>query len=199
MTVVVWTPPYSWHTYQRPKFKSVLESGFYSIFNASSVRTATKSPQTPWYRHESTSMGAFSTLIDAVLFFFFLVISVAVPLIDGQTCLPINYYPEILVDIKKWYSHEYGDYLVAEKPAFFVGLVWLELLFQWPLAIVNLYAISASKSWYRTTCLISGVSTFTSMVCISNYRSLKMSLLHFWIQFFPDPLRCRFLICDYIF
>ncbi|KAL7000155.1 hypothetical protein U1Q18_001305, partial [Sarracenia purpurea var. burkii] len=108
-------------------------------------------------------MGAFVKLIDAILFLYFLVIAVLTPLIDSQSCLPVDHFPDLLVDLHLWYSREYGDYLVTEKPNFFVGLVWLELLFQWPISIANLYGILAGKSWFRTTCLVYGVSAFTSM------------------------------------
>ncbi|EEF38190.1 sigma intracellular receptor 2 [Ricinus communis] len=111
-------------------------------------------------------MGAITKLIDAILFLFFVVIAVAAPLIDAQTCLPLNLFPDMLIDLKKWYSNEYGDYLVSEKPHFFVGVVWIELLFQWPLALFNLYGILASKPWFNTTCLIYGASVFTSMGAI---------------------------------
>ncbi|KAJ4730021.1 Transmembrane protein 97, predicted [Melia azedarach] len=111
-------------------------------------------------------MGAFVQITDAILFLFFVVIALAAPLIDGQTCLPINFYPPFLVELKQWYTHEYGDYLVAEKPDFFVGMVWLELLFQWPLAVVNIFAILTSKTWFNITCLIYGASVFTSMTAI---------------------------------
>ena len=112
-------------------------------------------------------MGALLKLIDAVLFVFFMVIALAAPLIDAQTCLPLSLFPDLLVDLKNWYAREYGDYLVAEKPDFFVGIVWLELFFQWPLALLNLYAILAQKPWFNTTCLIYGASCLTSMVTIS--------------------------------
>ncbi|PKI57981.1 hypothetical protein CRG98_021632 [Punica granatum] len=108
-------------------------------------------------------MGALLKLTDAVLFLFFLVIALVAPSLDAQTCLPATIFPEFLVDLKSWYGREYGDYLVTEKPHFFVGLVWLELLFQWPLSLLNLYGLFASKSWFGTTCLIYGVSVFTSM------------------------------------
>ncbi|KAK4758952.1 hypothetical protein SAY87_020253 [Trapa incisa] len=111
-------------------------------------------------------MGALLKLTDAVLFLVFLVVALAAPLLDAQTCLPATVFPDLLLEAKVWYSREYGDYLFTEKPHFFVGLVWLELLFQWPLAIVNLYGILASKRWFRITCLIYGVSLFTSMVAI---------------------------------
>ncbi|XP_061351466.1 uncharacterized protein LOC133296482 [Gastrolobium bilobum] len=111
-------------------------------------------------------MGVVCKLIDAILFLFFLLIALVVPLIDAQTCLPLTFFPDIFVQLKTWYTHEYNDYLVSEKPHFFVGLVWLELLFQWPLSLLNLYAILASKPWFNTTCLIYGVSVSTSMVAI---------------------------------
>ncbi|XP_050382870.1 uncharacterized protein LOC126799667 [Argentina anserina] len=111
-------------------------------------------------------MGALLKLVDAVLFLFFIVIAVAAPLIDAQTCLPQSLFPSFIVELKSWYAREYGDYLVTQKPHFFVGIVWLELLFQWPLALANLYGILASKSWFNTTCLIYGVSVMTSMVTI---------------------------------
>lgn len=110
--------------------------------------------------------GCVLKLVDAVLFLFFLLIAVVAPLIDAQTCLPLSYFPDILVQLKEQYTNDYGDYLVAEKPHFFVGLVWLELLFQWPLALLSLYAMLTSKPWFNTTCLIYGVSVTTSMVSI---------------------------------
>ncbi|KAM1599770.1 hypothetical protein COP2_024668 [Malus domestica] len=111
-------------------------------------------------------MGALLKLVDATLFVFFVVIAVAAPFIDGQTCLPQSFFPEVLVELKSWYARTYGDYLVSQKPHFFVGIVWVELLFQWPLAVANLYGILAAKSWLNTTCLIYGASVFTSMVTI---------------------------------
>ncbi|XP_021908945.1 transmembrane protein 97 [Carica papaya] len=111
-------------------------------------------------------MGALGKLVDAILLLFSLVIALAAPLLDAQTCLPTTIFPDLLVETKQWYSREYGDYLVEEKPNFFVALVWIELLLQWPLSLVNIYGILAGKSWVKSTCLIYGVSTFTSMVTI---------------------------------
>uniref|UniRef100_A0A2P2QX43 Uncharacterized protein MANES_12G075500 n=1 Tax=Rhizophora mucronata TaxID=61149 RepID=A0A2P2QX43_RHIMU len=130
-------------------------------------------------------MGAFLKLMDFVLFAFFLLIAVVAPLMDAQTCLPRSLFPDILVDLKQWYSSEYGDYLIAEKPNFFVGLVWLELLLQWPLSLLNLYGILSAKPWVNTTSLIYGVSTFTSMVAIlaelvgSGKASDKLMMLYY--------------------
>ncbi|KAK9285720.1 hypothetical protein L1049_024919 [Liquidambar formosana] len=130
-------------------------------------------------------MGVLHKLLDAVLFLFFLIIAVAAPLIDAQTCLPLEFFPDFLVDLKQWYSREYGDYLFVEKPAFFIGIVWLELLFQWPLSLINLYGIFAQAPWFNITCLIYGVSVFTSMIAIlaeligSGKASDKLVMVYF--------------------
>jgi hypothetical protein len=136
-------------------------------------------------------MGAILKLTDAVLFLFFLVIALAAPLIDAQTCLPLSLFPQVVVDLKSWYSREYGDYLVAEKPHFFVGIVWLELLFQWPLALLNLYGILGGKPWVNTTCLVYGVSCITSMVislslvCFAEFHSMvKIVFFFFFLTIF---------------
>ncbi|KAL8142715.1 hypothetical protein V2J09_015747 [Rumex salicifolius] len=105
-------------------------------------------------------------LVDAILFLAFLGLAVVVPLFDAQSALPAEYYPKQLVDLNSWYANEFGDYLVAEKPHFFVGLVWVELLLLWPLSVASLCALLTGKSWYRTTTLIFGVSCFTSMAAI---------------------------------
>ena len=112
----------------------------------------------------SIEMGIVVKLLDFTLFLFFLVIALAAPLFDAQACLPPSYFPDFLINLNKWYVSEFGDYLVDEKPHFFVGLVWFELLFQWPLVLFNLYGILAGKPWFKTTCLISGASFSTSMV-----------------------------------
>lgn len=105
-------------------------------------------------------------LVDILLFVFFLTIAVSAPLLDAPTCLPQHLFPPFMVELKSWYTREFGDYLFSDKPHFFVGLVWLELIFQWPLAVASLYGIAAGKSWLNTTCLIYGASALTSMVAI---------------------------------
>ncbi|KAM6572676.1 hypothetical protein CsatA_016756 [Cannabis sativa] len=129
-------------------------------------------------------MGVLVKVTDAILFVFFVIIALAAPLIDAQTCLPTSLIPDFLVELTSWYSREFGDYLVAERPHFFVGLLWLEFLFQWPLALINLYGILSAKSWFNTTCLIYGVSASTALAAIlsemigSNKASDKLIMLH---------------------
>ncbi|KAF7823131.1 transmembrane protein 97-like [Senna tora] len=135
-------------------------------------------------------MGCCVKLIDAILLLYFVVIALVVPLIDGQTCLPQHYFPDMVVNLRTWYSHEYEDYLMLEKPHFFGGLAWLELLFQWPIALANLYAILAGKPWFNTTCLIYGVSVSASMAGVlgelmgSERASEKLLMVYFsWMVF----------------
>ncbi|KAL7216240.1 hypothetical protein ACSBR1_028230 [Camellia fascicularis] len=107
-------------------------------------------------------MGVLIKLVEAILFFFFLVIAIEVPVLNAQVCLPSKFFPGFLVDLYLWYSREFVDYLFVEKPPFFIGLMWLELLIQWPLSILNLYSICRRKSWFNTTCLVYGSSAFTT-------------------------------------
>ncbi|KAK3205070.1 hypothetical protein Dsin_019116 [Dipteronia sinensis] len=59
-----------------------------------------------------------------------------------------------------------GDYLFTEKPYFFVGVVWLELLFLSPFSIVSIFGILCSKPWFNTTCLIYGISIATPITIV---------------------------------
>ncbi|XVE85644.1 hypothetical protein DITRI_Ditri17bG0107000 [Diplodiscus trichospermus] len=111
-------------------------------------------------------MGALCKVVDTILLLAFVLISVVAPLFDSQTCLPESIYPELLVGMKNWYAGEYQDFLVVEKPHFFVALVWLEFVFQWPLALLNVYGMLASKPWFNTTSLVFGASLTTSMAAI---------------------------------
>ncbi|XP_017970031.1 PREDICTED: transmembrane protein 97 [Theobroma cacao] len=111
-------------------------------------------------------MGALCKVLDAILLLMLVLISVAAPLLDSQSVLPESIYPELLVRLNKWYAGEYQDIFLLEKPHFFRALLWLELAFQWPLALLNVYGMLASKPWLNTTCFIFGASLVTSMAAI---------------------------------
>ncbi|GJW22466.1 transmembrane protein 6/97 [Tanacetum coccineum] len=111
-------------------------------------------------------MWSLINIIDVILFIYFTVIAFAVPLFDAQTIFPSYIYPDFLVHFKNWFINEFGHYLLSEKPHFFVGIAWLELLFAWPISIVSLYGIVAGKSWFQTTCLMYGIYFFTAVVAI---------------------------------
>ncbi|XWS34280.1 hypothetical protein CRYUN_Cryun21dG0027300 [Craigia yunnanensis] len=108
-------------------------------------------------------MGILCKVVDTVLLVAFVVMLLVGPLIDAQLVLPETTFPEVRIRLKQSYAVEYQDYLRVEKPHFFVALVWLELVFQWPLVLLNIYGILASKRWFNTTCLIYGASVITAM------------------------------------
>ncbi|KAK1283632.1 hypothetical protein QJS10_CPB21g00896 [Acorus calamus] len=123
-------------------------------------------------------IAAFCSAADAVLTPFFLLIAVAAPLIDAQTVLPGCLFPRFLSDLKSWYADTNGDYLMRDHPGFFIGLVWLEIAVQWPLAVANAYAVTAGRRrrrcrWYPTSCLLYGASTASGMDSIIESRSVR--------------------------
>lgn len=136
-------------------------------------------------------MGAFLMLIDAILFFFFIVMATS-PMVDAQLVLPLSLFPEWMVEYKNWYVGGFNDYCYVEKPHFFIGLILVELVFQWPLALANLYGMLAGKSWYNTTCLVYGASFFTTMVKLIllflNYKLIIDHLMDLDICFYEIPV-----------
>ncbi|CAL5391254.1 unnamed protein product [Camellia sinensis] len=150
-------------------------------------------------------MGVLIKLIDAVLLYFFLVVILAAPAFDAQVCFPSKFFPNFLVDLNLWFTSEYGDYLLIEKPSFFVGLMWLELLFQWPLAIANLYAIFlGGKLWFSSTYLVYGVSVFTGMVAVlaelilsSRITNVLMMMYLAFLGFAVLTILCCLLPCSH--
>ncbi|XP_047337150.1 sigma intracellular receptor 2-like [Impatiens glandulifera] len=130
-------------------------------------------------------MGCGKKVVDALLFFFFLTFVLTTPILDADYILPKELIPKFVVDVKNFYINLVGDYLVVEKPHFFVGLTWFDILIVWPLSILNIYAILAGKSWFSTTSLIQGVGVFTSIIPIladiylSGKGSVKMQLAYY--------------------
>ncbi|KAJ3670417.1 hypothetical protein LUZ60_010741 [Juncus effusus] len=111
-------------------------------------------------------MGIISLFLDTIILLFSLTISLSAPLIDAQVILPSSLYPSPLISLHKWYAGQFGDYLMTEKPLFFVGLVWIEILCLWPLCVMNVYGVLKGKSWVKTTALMAGVCAGTSMAAI---------------------------------
>jgi len=130
--------------------------------------------------------------VDMLLLAFFSLVTIATILIDSQSILPACLFPDALRHLADWYATEYGDYLVKNKPPFFVGCVVVEILVQCPLAIANVYGIIKGKRWFQTTCLIYGVCTATTMIPILAdilaSDSASSELLGMYIPFLIFPL-----------
>lgn len=111
-------------------------------------------------------MGLISRVLDAAVVAFSAAVAVAAPLIDAQALVPARLVPAPVAELRRRYAAEFGDYLVAELPLFFRGLVLVEIAFLWPLSLANLYGVLAGRRWASTTSLMAGVSSATSMVRI---------------------------------
>ncbi|KAI3837935.1 hypothetical protein MKW92_032289 [Papaver armeniacum] len=111
-------------------------------------------------------------LINGLLSIYFFFLSIQIPLFNGQTILPIEIFPKFLVELVSKYARDNNDYLISDKPRFFIGIVWAELLLQWPLLHVameinkctytlctaNFFGIVKKRSWVKKTCLVYGIS-----------------------------------------
>ncbi|XP_047053530.1 sigma intracellular receptor 2-like [Lolium rigidum] len=111
-------------------------------------------------------MGTVSAAVDGIVALFSLIMAVAAPLFDSQIVLPRRLYPAPLVGIHQWFIAEFDHYLVADPPPFFIGLVWLDLAFLWPVCVANLYGIIARRRWSATTSLMAGVYMITYLSAI---------------------------------
>ncbi|XP_050206926.1 uncharacterized protein LOC126656398 [Mercurialis annua] len=111
-------------------------------------------------------MGVVLKIVDAILLMNYVIMAFGTPLIDSQTCLPAEMFPEVLIKLRGWYTQGCGDFLYDEKPTFFMAMVWTEMIFHWPLVLMNIYGMLNAKPWFKTTCLIYGTSIATSMVPI---------------------------------
>ncbi|KAE8678408.1 putative Ras-related small GTP-binding family protein [Hibiscus syriacus] len=67
-------------------------------------------------------MGFSCKAVDTLLLVVFTVMLFVGPLIDAQLVFPETAFPEVLVRLKQRYADEFQDYLVVEKPNFFVAL-----------------------------------------------------------------------------
>ncbi|EER98395.1 hypothetical protein BDA96_02G119100 [Sorghum bicolor] len=106
-------------------------------------------------------MASAAAAVDAVAALFSLIMAVAAPLFDSQVVLPVSLYPAPLVDIFRWFTAEFDNYVVADAPPFLRGLVWLDLAFLWPVSVANLYGILARRRWSAATSLMAGVYMLT--------------------------------------
>ncbi|CAK9142745.1 unnamed protein product [Ilex paraguariensis] len=110
-------------------------------------------------------MVALIKLIDTVLLAFLTVVAVAAPL-DVGLCLSPKIQPDFLLRLQFLYTRKYGEYLATQRPGFFVALVWLEVLFMWPLAVLNLYGNLGGRRWFNATSSVFGASYCTAMIAV---------------------------------
>jgi hypothetical protein len=101
--------------------------------------------------------------LDLFLVSFLLINIPVVVLFESQPLLPATLVPKQVRDLTQSYVKFSGDYLVATQPPFFKGLVYMEVLLQLPLLILNCYAFIAGKDWGRITGIIYSSHVATTM------------------------------------
>ncbi|TVU17269.1 hypothetical protein EJB05_33288, partial [Eragrostis curvula] len=96
-----------------------------------------------------------------------LTISFSAPLLGAQAVLPRSLYPEPLQAFRRWYAAEFDDYLLGPNPpGFFRGVIWLEFVFLWPIAVATFYGVLTRRPWVASTSLMAGVNTLTATSAI---------------------------------
>lgn len=95
--------------------------------------------------------GGVCKAVDGVLLVYLVVIAVVPPLLE----LPDQFLPSFSVELKRWYTETFDDYLFSEKPHFFVGLACVEVFIQSPLALASAYAIGSTSLFSSTVFPIS--------------------------------------------
>eukprot|EP00850_Spirogloea_muscicola_P000354 SM000001S04756 [mRNA] locus=s1:2006109:2009344:+ [translate_table: standard] len=132
---------------------------------------------------------------DALLVAFFALHILTTVLVDAQLVLPAERFPAALQSLVRWHVATYKDFLVGEKPLWFVSLVWCEVLFQLPFYVVAVYAFLYERSWIRVPAIVYAAHTATTMVpiltvilCSSLSRADRLALTGVYLPFLVLPL-----------
>eukprot|EP00850_Spirogloea_muscicola_P016012 SM000127S26628 [mRNA] locus=s127:139931:146473:+ [translate_table: standard] len=105
---------------------------------------------------------------DALLVAFFALHILTTVLVDAQLVLPAERFPAALQSLVRWHVATYKDFLVGEKPLWFVSLVWCEVLIQLPFYVAAVYAFLYGRSWIRVPAIVYAAHTATTMVASRN-------------------------------
>jgi len=114
-------------------------------------------------------MVSITKVIDIILVLFLINVATTAPL-DLGLLLQLRGGPTSS-PLLPWYKIKVGEYLATQKPAWFIGIVWLEVFFLWPLSVLNLYALvkrpHPPPHWFRFTSLIYGASYAASLIPVT--------------------------------
>ncbi|XP_004635484.1 sigma intracellular receptor 2 [Octodon degus] len=87
--------------------------------------------------------------------------------LDLQGLLPRELYPDQVRNLLQWYSTEFKDYLMEDRPMWFRSFLVCELVFQLPFFPIAAYAFfKGSCRWIRTPAVIYSVHTVTTLIPI---------------------------------
>ncbi|KAJ6832455.1 transmembrane protein 97 [Iris pallida] len=113
-------------------------------------------------------MGLLSGVVDGFLLMYCAVNIGAIPLIDSQIILPGTVFPSALVGLKRWYVETFDDYLIAEGPNFYLGLVGVGgMCLILPLSVATVWGILARRAWVGSVILMLGSASMAmSATCM---------------------------------
>lgn len=94
--------------------------------------------------------------------------------------LPHDWYPQPLLKVVDDYANTLGDNLVRGVPAWFAGLVWMEIIVQIPMSILLLWAYHAKAKILRPAVLVYSAHVLTTMVPIFLHFNETMQAPHKW-------------------
>ncbi|KAH9515158.1 Transmembrane protein 97 [Bulinus truncatus] len=110
-------------------------------------------------------------LADFVFFIYFLTHIPISLLVDFQSLIPADYYPQQLIDLKGWYCREYRDVMMADPPSWFKSLIICEF-FQFPFFFFGAYGFfkgAKQCKWLRWPCVVYGTHVATTLAPIFGY------------------------------
>lgn len=94
-------------------------------------------------------------VLDYVFLLFFIIHVPITWLIDAQgVIIPREVYPEFLQNLTLWYIKSFDDVLMANPPIWFQSFVFFELIFQFPLLLLNIYGLIKSEFYLKIESVI---------------------------------------------
>lgn len=103
---------------------------------------------------------------DRLFFVFFLVHIPITWMFDAQAIISREMYPRVLVEVMDYYTANYQDVFMKLPPVWFQSFIFCEILFQFPLLLINLYGLWKDKRWVPFSCIIYGTHVATTCIPI---------------------------------
>jgi len=117
-------------------------------------------------------------------------------MIDAQAFLPHSFFPQIALDVVKWYTNTFNDQLMTPPyDTWFSAVVGCEIFLQLPFFFVAVHSLWTNgrsvdgSGWFRTACLVYGSHTATTMAPI---------LATIWNDISAEKIQKAFLFSVYL-
>ena len=98
----------------------------------------------------------------------------------SHAVLPHKWYPEPLLKVVDDYANSLGDDLVRGVPAWFAGMVWMEVLVQIPASCFLLWVYHAKAKILKPAVLVYSAQVLTTMIPIFFHFQESLQPPHRW-------------------